>query len=287
MEKETTYVNCNGALRTMAEVTISPGNRAHLYGDGLFETVRVFNGRIINLKYHLERLREGANCLKMNYPKGWDNMFFHNQIGVLLEKNQITHGGRVRISLDRSLGGNYKPDNNDVTFLIEAYPINTSKFTLNEEGLVVDQYTELRKHVDKLANFKTKNALLYVLAAIHAQENQLDDVLLTTPRGNVLEASSSNLFVVSNRTLYTPSLEEGCLAGVMRMTIINLALSKGIKVYECSILPQNLLAADEVFLTNAIVGVKWVEKYRSKIYTNDVSAGLVNLLNDYFDLQQD
>jgi branched-subunit amino acid aminotransferase/4-amino-4-deoxychorismate lyase len=283
MEYET-YVNCNGAIKTISEMTLKPGNRGHLYGDGLFETIRVFKGSVINLQYHIDRLREGANCLKMNFPTNWDSSFFQVEIQKILLKNNINGGGRIRISLDRAAGGTYKPISNDVVFLIEVYAIADEKFCLNERGFIVDQYTEIRKNVDKLSNFKTKNALLYVLAAIYAQENDLDDVLLTTPRGNILEASSSNLFVVSNRTLYTPSLEEGCLAGVMRMTIINLALSKGIKVYECSILPQNLLAADEIFLTNAIAGVQWVEKYRSKTYTSTFSASLVEWLNHHFEM---
>ena len=83
--------------------------------------------------------------------------------------------------------------------------------------------------------------------------------------------------------MYTPGLEEGCLAGTMRMQIINLALKNGIKVYECNLLPQNLLAADEVFLTNAIRGVNWVSGYRTKRYFNNMSRRLVAMLNDYWE----
>lgn len=90
------------------------------------------------------------------------------------------------------------------------------------------------------------------MAAINAQSRNLDDVLIVNDNGGILESSSCNMFVVSNGVLYTPGLEEGCLAGTMRMQIINLALQNGIKVYECNILPQNLLAADEIFFTNAI-----------------------------------
>ena len=85
---------------------------------------------------------------------------------------------------------------------------------------------------------------------------------------------------MSNGVLYTPGLEEGCLAGTMRMQVINLALENGIKVYECNILPQNLLVADEIFLTNAINGVVWVSGYRTKRYFNNTARKLVNLLNE-------
>lgn len=283
MDHINTYFNCNGIVKTLNEPALKPGNRAHLYGDGLFETIRVFKGAIINLDYHVQRLREGASGLKMNFPSKWDTNYFKGQITDLLDKCDIHDGGRIRVSVDRMAGGTYKPISNEVEFLIEAFPLANGKFKLNEKGLVIDQYTEIRKNLNKLSNFKTKNALLYVLAGIYAQENGLDEVLITTPKGNILEASSSNLFIVSNRTLYTPSLEDGCLAGVMRMTIINIALSKGIKVYECNILPQNLLAADEIFLTNAITGIQWVEKYRSKVYTNNFAIDLLNWLNHHFE----
>jgi len=93
------------------------------------------------------------------------------------------------------------------------------------------------------------------MAAINATERKLDDVLITNDKGGILESSSCNVFVVSNGVLYTPGLDEGCLAGTMRMQVINLAIKNNIKVYECNILPQNLLAADEIFFTNALHSV--------------------------------
>ena len=112
-------------------------------------------------------------------------------------------------------------------------------------------------------------------------------VLIVNDKGSILESSSCNLFVVSNGVLYTPGLDEGCLAGTMRMQIINLAVSNGIKVYECNILPQNLLAADELFFTNAIRGINWVGGYRTKRYFNNMSRKFVALLNDYWENQLD
>jgi branched-chain amino acid aminotransferase len=148
--------------------------------------------------------------------------------------------------------------------------------------LEVDLYTAIRKENNILANFKTKNGLVYVMGAIEAKEKGLDDMLITNAKGGVLEATSSNLFVISNGVLYTPGLEEGCLGGTMRMTIINLAIENNIKVYESSITPQNLLIADEVFLTNAINGIVWVGGYRTKRYMNTVSLNFVNLLNKHY-----
>ena len=145
---------------------------------------------------------------------------------------------------------------------------------------------DMKKQKNFLSNYKTKNGLMYVMAAIAAREKNLDDLLLSNEKGGILESSNSNLFVVSNGVLYTPSLDEGCLAGTMRMQVINLAIHHGIKVYECTILPQNLLAADEIFLTNAIRGISWVGGYRTKRYFNVISRRIQAYLNDYWENQE-
>jgi branched-subunit amino acid aminotransferase/4-amino-4-deoxychorismate lyase len=116
------------------------------------------------------------------------------------------------------------------------------------------------------------------MASLWCMERHLDDCLLQNDRGNIIESSSGNLFIVSNGVLYTPALSDGCLGGVMRMQIINLALENGIKVYECSLNPQNLLAADELFFTNASRGVQWVSAYRTKRYAHRMALHLVDLL---------
>jgi branched-chain amino acid aminotransferase len=189
--------------------------------------------------------------------------------------------------LDRISGGAYLPESNDATFFIEVYPYASNNFELNSKGLEIDQYTEIKKQKNVLSNFKTKSGLVYVMAAINAQSRNLDDVLIVNDKGGILESSSCNMFLVSNGVLYTPGLEEGCLAGTMRMQVINLALQNGIKVYECTIMPQNLLAADEIFFTNAIRGINWVSGYRTKRYFNNMSRKLVAILNDYWENELD
>jgi branched-chain amino acid aminotransferase len=156
-------------------------------------------------------------------------------------------------------------------------------FELNAKGLELDIYQEIKLEKNLLSNFKTKMGLPYIMAALAAKEKGLDDLFLVDHKGSILETSSCNVFVISNGVLYTPSLEEGCLAGTMRMQVINLALANGIKVYECALMPQNLLAADEVFLTNAIRGINWVGGYRTKRYQNNISRRLVVLLNAYWE----
>lgn len=274
------YVNNNGEILANDGPTISAGNRGHLYGDGVFESIRIIKGKPVNLSNHIVRMLEGAQMIKMRPPSYYNESFFEDKIQELLSKSGITEGGRCRISLDRSMGGTYAPESNEVEFYIEVYPLESNFFSLNQRGLEVDLFMELKKPKNKLSNYKTKNGLIYILASIAAKEKGLDDFLISNNTGGILESTSANLFVVSNGVLYTPGLEEGCLAGTMRMQVINLAIKNGIKVYECNVLPQNLLVADEIFLTNAIKGIVWVSGYRTKRYFSNTAKKLIDLLNE-------
>lgn len=260
------------------------GNRGYLYGDGLFESIRIINGRPINLKNHITRLLEGAKHLKMRVPSFYSIEFFEKHILELAQKSDIKYGGRCRLSLDRISGGTYAPESNEVEYFIEVYSLENNFYTLNQKGLEIDLYMDLKKPKNFLSGYKTKNGLIYVLASIAAKEKGVDDFLLHNENGGIIEATSANVFVVSNGVLYTPGLEEGCLAGTMRMQVINLALENGIKVYECNLMPQNLLVADEIFLTNAIKGVVWVSGYRTKRYVNAISKRFIDLLNAKWEL---
>jgi branched-chain amino acid aminotransferase len=279
------FVNNNGAVIPNKGATIAAGNRSYLYGDGLFESVRILNGKPINMVNHFNRMVEGAKAIKMRFPSFFTVEFFEDKVKELIALSNIKEGGKCRISLDRALGGTYIPETNEISYFIEVYPYESNYFELNSKGYEVDIYREIKKQKNFLSNFKTKNGLLYVMTAIAAKEKGLDDYLLINEKDAVIESSNSNLFVVSNGVLYTPSLEDGCLAGTMRMQVINLAIAHGIKVYECAILPQNLLAADEIFLTNAIRGIVWVGGYRTKRYFNTLGRKIQSFLNDYWENQ--
>jgi branched-chain amino acid aminotransferase len=277
------YVNNNGVLLPNDAPTIHAGNRGHLYGDGVFESIRILSGKPINIENHIDRLLKGANVLKMETPANYDVNFFQEKILELIEKSGIKQGGRCRLSIDRATGGAYLPDSNDCTFYIEVYPYLMNYFELNAKGLELDIYRDIKLHKTFLSNYKTKTGLPYVMASIAAKEQGLDDLFLTNEKGNVIESGSCNVFIVSNGVLYTSGLDEGCIAGTMRMQVINLAIKHNIKIYECSILPQNLLSADEIIFTNAIRGINWVAGYRTKRYQNNMSRRLVVLLNAYWE----
>jgi branched-chain amino acid aminotransferase len=186
--------------------------------------------------------------------------------------------GRCRLTVYRDAEGHYMPVDSKGGFTVELKPFDPGQYALNEHGLHVDIYPEVRKPVNVLSVHKTLNCQVYIMASLWSRARGLDDCLLQNDRGNIIESSSGNLFIVSNGVLYTPSLSDGCIGGIMRMQVINLALANGMKVYECSLNPQNLLAADELFFTNAIRGPQWVSTYRTKRYAHRLSAGIVELL---------
>lgn len=281
------YINNNDSIIANNGPIVHAGNRGYLYGDGVFETIRIVNGKAINLDNHVKRMLEGAKKIMMRPPNFMDADFFEERINELLAKSEVKEGGKCRISLDRATGGTYRPESNEVEFLIEVYPLTDNEFILNPKGIEIDLFMEHQKPKTSLSNFKTKNGLIYVLASIAAKEKGLGDLLISNDKGGILESTSANLFVVSNGVLYTPGLDDGCLAGTMRMQIINLAISNGIKVYECNIMPQNLLVADEIFLTNAIKGITWVSGYRTKRYFNNTSKKLIEMLNNKWVEQND
>jgi branched-subunit amino acid aminotransferase/4-amino-4-deoxychorismate lyase len=277
------FSNLNGVLYPQDQGFIKGNNRAFMYGDGLFESIRIKNGKPQFLESHIARLLDAAEALKMQVPAAHNLEYFKKQVGDLIAKNNLQQGGKCRLTLFRNTGGTYTPDDNGVGYVIETYTYSANNYVLNEEGFHIELYPEMRKPVNKLSIYKTCNSLLYIMAGIYARQHKYDDALIVNDKGNIIESSNSNLFMICNGVLYTPALSDGCLAGVMRMQIINIALANKLKVYECSLNPQNLLVADEVFLTNAVRGIQWVGSYKMKRYYNTLTRELVQKLNDLTD----
>lgn len=274
------FVFYQGQFLDSSQGVLPVSNRSFHFADGFFESIRVINGKACFLQNHFNRIEETMEVHKMDM----DNLNFQqleNEIQALIEKNEITQGGRVRLTISRKSEGFYLPEKNDIEYIIEAYPFKDNYFKLNEEGKAVDIFPGMKKDIHPLSMFKNNNCSLYIQASLYAKEKNLDISLIQNVKDTIIEASNANIFIVSNRVLYTPSLSDGCTAGTMRMNIINLALENGLKTYETALNPQYLLTADEVFLTNAIRGITWVSSYRSKRYFNNLSKELIVLLNKY------
>lgn len=273
------FVIHNGDLLDVTQSGLSPQNRSFLFGDGLFESIKVINGKPLFVNVHFSRLAEGMKALRIEKGSDFDSEKLEADINKLITHCGVVGGGRVRVTLYRNDGGYYLPTGKGFSYVVSLIEASANKFMLNEEGLIVNLYTEIKKQITPLAYYKTTSALNYILASEYARTANLDDVLLVNEKDNIIESANSNLFIVSNGVLYTPAVSDGCVGGTMRMQIINIALENEIKVYECSLTPQNLLAADEVFLTNAIQGIKWVSGYRMKRYFHKMSDLLIEKLN--------
>lgn len=271
-------VNYQGELLN-GDVPFLKDNRAFKYGDSLFETIRIINGAPHNLESHINRLFSGAQVLSYNVPSHYNTDFFRAEIGKLLQANAIELGAKVRLHLFRSGDGTYRSDSDEVSYLITGEALSFNEFKLNAEGLSIDIFNDVKKERSILSNLKTGNSLLYVMAMNEAKKKNLDEILILNQNQAIIEASQSNIFLVSNGVLYTPPLSDGCVGGTMRMNLINLALENRVTVYESSLTPQNILVADEVILTNAVQGVQWVGAFRGKRYYNKMARTLVDYLN--------
>jgi branched-subunit amino acid aminotransferase/4-amino-4-deoxychorismate lyase len=256
-------------------------NRGFRFGDAIFETMHTCGTEIQFFDAHWERICNAMSVLKMTFPQGMDAAFLKKKCTQLLTKNKIFGGGRVRLTLFRSGAGLYAPETNIVSWILESIALEHKEYTLNEKGITIDIYHEIKRQSSIFSVYKTTNALSLVMAAIYKTEMNLDDCLLLSEQGNLSEAISSNLFLVSGKNIATPPLSDGCVSGTMRSHIIRIAQKNGFHVLtNKSIKPEELLRVEEVFLSNAIAGIRWVGAYNNKRYYNNVARQIIRLINE-------
>ncbi len=278
---ETQHAIYNGKVDVLGSGVVPVGNRGFHYGDGLFESIRIINGKPCFLDNHVNRFKQGLLAMKIKPDDSFSWGKIERELLQLIGLNGIEKGGRARITMTRSSPGFYSPQAEvGMDYLIEAEAIDSNQFSLNDRGMEINVFQEIPKQINSLSRFKTLNCQIYIMASLYARENQLDNALILNDKDCIIESANSNIFLVSNRVLYTPPLEDGCVGGTMRMEVINTALRHDIKVYETSLRPQNLLVADELFLTNAIQGVQWVSAYRQKRYFHEMAGQVIGYLND-------
>ena len=254
-------------------------NRGFKFGDGLFESMRMCNGKLKFPELHVDRLHAGMKMLKMDGYTLLDDYFLKQKATELVKKNKISGNARLRLTIYRNGEGLYTPQSNKVGYLLETSALPNAEYELNNKGLIIDVYDEIPKPINKLSNYKTTNALLYIMAGLYQKRYNLDEALLLNQNGFLCESTSSNVFVVYQGQIYTPALSEGCVAGVMRNVVMKLAKQHQLPLIEAQINPKILNEAEEVFVTNAVSGIRWVMGYGRKRYFNEVAKALSAKLN--------
>ncbi len=262
------------------QAVLTSSNRGFKFGDGIFESMRMCNGELQFAENHADRLRAGMKALKFDGYELFDEYFLRQKTVELARRNKFNGNARFRLSIFREGEGLYSPVSNKPGFILEATILPHGNYELNKKGLIIDVYDELTKPINKLSNYKTSNALLYVMAGLYQKQHRLDEAIILNQNGFLCESTSSNVFVVYNNQIYTAALSEGCVAGVMRSVILRLAKINDIAVIEAQISPEILREAEEVFVTNASSGIRWVMGYGKKRYFNEMSKILSTKLND-------
>lgn len=273
-------INFNGTL-VAQDSNILTQNRGFLYGDAVFETVKIVNSKVLYLEDHYFRLMASMRVVRMEIPMNFTMEYFEEQLISLTDRLFISDSARARITVFRNDGGYYLPIDNTVSFLVHASAIEAKLYSFEEKEYEVDLYKDFYVTKQLLSSIKTTNRILNVAASVFANENDLDNCLLLNDRKNVVEAIQGNLFMLTANKLITPPVSEGCLNGVMRKQILKLAQTiSGIEVVEEVISPFELQKAEELFVTNVIKGVQPITKYRKKTFKTEVAKELILKLNE-------
>lgn len=275
------YLLFNDEYHTVDTPVITASNRGFKFGDGLFESMRMINNKLQFADLHADRLIAGMKALKMDGHALMDDYFLRQKTSDLSKKNKWNGNVRFRMSVYRDGAGVYTPEVNKAGYVLEGIPLKSNLYDINTKGLIIDVFDEMTKPVNKLSNFKTSNALLYVMAGIYKTNNRLDEAMILNQHGFLCESISANVFVVYNKQIYTPALTEGCVGGIMRTAVMQIAKMNNIPLIEAQINPEILKEAEEVFITNATQGIQWVMGYGRKRYFNEFSKFLVEKLNSF------
>lgn len=263
----------NGFLFRSKRPVITPDHPSFAFGDGLFETMLMHDGNIINRHLHFDRLRKGMKVLQYETPTSLFEAISEN-INILVKKNHEKEKARVRLSLTRSA-------NSFGDFQIADYLIETEKAEMpvfGEKGLSAVIYEASTKGIGILSNLKTKNFLLSILAFRHAKAENADEGIILNAQGRVSETSIANIYFIEGDQIFTPALSEGCVAGTVRQWLIHQSPGSPFRVFETECTIDRLMHADEVFISNAIRWIQPVRNIGDKEYPIDISRKIFRMM---------
>lgn len=262
----------NGKYFTAGSALISANSRGLRFGDGLFETMKSINGKVDMMDEHFARLWKGMDILKFKLSPHFTPDKLQQEVLALLKKNGHLTNARIRITVFRSDGGLYDALNHIPNYIIQTWTLTEDKNSWNSNGLILGIYTQVKKSCDILSNIKHNNFLPYSMAALYAKEQKWNDAVLLNTHNRICDSTIANIFLIKHGVIYTPALSEGCIAGVMRKYMIKQLTALNYQVEETMITVDDLLSAEEVFLTNSIYNMRWVQHMGEKKLTNTLTA---------------
>lgn len=265
------FISVNSKISDADGSAIPADDRSYRYGDGLFETMKCVEGEIQLAHLHMERLFSGIEKMAIEWPVLLTKDKLLSEIKEVCRKNHCSSYSRIRLSVSAGQGGLFDPGRK-ARYCIEAWPLSLEMGHLNSNGLSIGIYADGKKSNDNWANLKSSSFLIYSMAAVYARSQQWNDALILNTEGFIADSCIANLFIVKNKLLLTPPLKDGCIDGVMRKLLLQQFLVWGYPIEERSIHPSDLEEADELFLTNAIRGIRWVKQLGTKQYGQELTS---------------
>lgn len=264
----------NGSYIDDAALPIHTQNRAFKYGDGVFESCLLHEGRAPLLPYNFARLQRGMRMLKLRSPDFWDADHFTSIFSELAKAHSL-NTARMKITVWRAGAGLYTPEQNDAELLVEIFPLEFPPFSTAPGTCRLGVYTETPRIIHPLSSCKTMNALPYVLAGLFARREAYDDVLLLNTEGGIADAISSNLFILRGQTLITTPPLNGGVAGTMQDWLCDHAGDLGYGITRMPLTPDDLYDASAILLTNAIQGIRGVTRFGQYSFDNKKALSLL------------
>lgn len=272
-------INYNGNIQNTSNFEIE-NNRGFLFGDAIFETIKVNGTKILFLEEHYLRLMASMRICRMEIPMNFTMEFMEEEILKLIALQANTVSNRIRFTVFRNAEGFYHPTSNDVQFIITCSELASDTYTFSASKYEVELFKDFYVSKHLLATLKTNNKMINVVASIFAKENNFQNCLLINEDKNVVEATNGTIFMKMGNQIITPPTSDGCLNGIMRKQVIAIvAKMEGIEMIEKSISPFDLQKADELFISNVITGIQPITKYRKKEFTSEVAKEITGLLN--------
>ena len=189
-------INFNGTLQDNSSNLLSIDNRGYAYGDALFETIKVLNGKILFWEDHYFRLMASMRILRMEIPMNFTMEFLQDEIIKTLEANNETGNSvRVKLLVNRVVGGKYLPFSNNIDYVITTEVLPTDLYQITDSSYIIDLYKDFFIAPGLLSTLKTNNKITNVLGSIYAKENGFDNCLLLNTNKNIIEALNGNIFI--------------------------------------------------------------------------------------------